>query len=80
MKFVILADRTELRRDWIGVILPALVEICEHRRSVADDEAQESHDVMRHTFISLFAGKFRSMGDAALQAGNGRGGVAARLR
>ncbi|MBI5688608.1 MAG: site-specific integrase [Verrucomicrobia bacterium] len=27
-------------------------------------------DVMRHTFISMFVGKFRSMGEAALQAGN----------
>jgi hypothetical protein len=25
---------------------------------------------MRHTFISMFVGKFRSMGEAALQAGN----------
>jgi hypothetical protein len=29
-----------------------------------------SHDVLRHTFISMHVGKFRSMGDAALQAGN----------
>jgi hypothetical protein len=29
-----------------------------------------SHDVLRHSFISMFVGKFRSMGDAALQAGN----------
>jgi len=28
------------------------------------------HDVLRHTFISMFVGKFRSMGEAALQAGN----------
>ncbi|RRJ96385.1 site-specific integrase [Opitutaceae bacterium TAV4] len=27
-------------------------------------------DVLRHTFISMFVAKFRSMGDAALQAGN----------
>ena len=27
-------------------------------------------DVMRHTFISMFVAKFRSMGEAALQAGN----------
>jgi integrase len=27
-----------------------------------------SHDVMRHTFISFFVGKYRSMGEAALQA------------
>lgn len=29
-----------------------------------------SHDVMRHTFISMFVAKFRSMGEAALQGGN----------
>ena len=29
-----------------------------------------SHDIMRHTFISMHVAKFRSMGDAALQAGN----------
>jgi hypothetical protein len=29
-----------------------------------------SHDVMRHTFISMFAAKFRSIGEASLQAGN----------
>jgi hypothetical protein len=28
------------------------------------------HDVLRHTFISMFVGKYRSMGEAALQAGN----------
>jgi hypothetical protein len=29
-----------------------------------------SHDVLRHTFISMHVAKFRSMGEAALQAGN----------
>jgi len=29
-----------------------------------------SHGVLRHTYISMHVGKFRSMGDAALQAGN----------
>ncbi len=29
-----------------------------------------THDVLRHTFISMFVSKFRSMGEAALQAGN----------
>jgi integrase len=29
-----------------------------------------THDVMRHTFISMFVAKFRSLGEAALQAGN----------
>jgi hypothetical protein len=29
-----------------------------------------THDVLRHTFISMFVAKFRSIGEAALQAGN----------
>ena len=29
-----------------------------------------AHDVLRHTYISMLVGKFRSVGDAALQAGN----------
>lgn len=29
-----------------------------------------THDILRHTFISMFVGKFRSVGEAALQAGN----------
>lgn len=29
-----------------------------------------THDVLRHTFISMFVAKFRSLGEAALQAGN----------
>jgi integrase len=29
-----------------------------------------SHDILRHTFISMHVGKFRALGDAALQAGN----------
>ena len=29
-----------------------------------------THDVLRHTFISMFVAKFRSMGEAALKAGN----------
>jgi hypothetical protein len=29
-----------------------------------------SHDILRHTFISMFVAKYRSMGEAALQAGN----------
>ena len=28
------------------------------------------HDVLRHTYISMTVGAFRSVGDAALQAGN----------
>lgn len=33
-------------------------------------EHKLSHDVMRHTFISMTVGAFRSVGDASLQAGN----------
>ncbi len=29
-----------------------------------------THDVLRHTFISMFVAKFRSLGEAAIQAGN----------
>jgi hypothetical protein len=29
-----------------------------------------THDVLRHTFISMHVGKYRSLGEAALQAGN----------
>ncbi len=29
-----------------------------------------THDLLRHTFISMLVGAFRSVGDAALQAGN----------
>jgi integrase len=29
-----------------------------------------THDVLRHTFISMFVAKFRSVGEAAIQAGN----------
>lgn len=39
------------------------------RKEVFDKFAL-THDVLRHTFISMFVAKFRSMGEAALQAGN----------
>lgn len=29
-----------------------------------------THDVLRHTFISMFVARFRSLGEAAIQAGN----------
>lgn len=29
-----------------------------------------THDVFRHTFISMFVAKYRSIGEAAIQAGN----------
>jgi hypothetical protein len=40
-----------------------------HRAKIAQ-KFGIGHDVMRHTFISMHVGKFRSIGDAALQAGN----------
>ena len=39
-----------------------------HRRICG--EFALTHDVLRHTFISMFVAKYRSMGEAALQAGN----------
>lgn len=34
------------------------------------DKFELTHDILRHTFISMFVGKFRSIGEAALQSGN----------
>jgi integrase len=34
------------------------------------EQRKLTHDVMRHTFISMTVGAFRSVGDASLQAGN----------
>ena len=34
------------------------------------EECKLSHNVLRHTYISMTVGSFRSVGDAALQAGN----------
>ncbi len=42
----------------------------EYHRSKISKRFNLTHDVLRHTFISMFVGKFRSMGEAALQAGN----------
>jgi integrase len=40
------------------------------RRQKFGKELGLSHDIMRHTFISMFVAKFRSIGEAAIQAGN----------
>jgi hypothetical protein len=40
------------------------------RRARLGEQFDLSHDVARHTFISMFVAKFRSMGEAALQSGN----------
>jgi integrase len=42
----------------------------QHARAVVAKKFDFSQDVMRHTFVSMFVAKFRSMGEAALQAGN----------
>jgi hypothetical protein len=45
----------------------------QHLRAVVATKFNLSHDVMRHTFISMFVAKFRSLGEAAFQAGNSEG-------
>ena len=48
-------------------IIPANLQ---HERAAIAKAFDLSHDIMRHTFISMHVAKFRSMGEAALQAGN----------
>ena len=48
-------------------IIPANLQ---HLREKAVEKFDLTHDVMRHTTISMFVAKFRSIGEAALQAGN----------
>ena len=48
-------------------IIPANLQ---HERASIAKAFDLSHDIMRHTFISMHVAKFRSMGEAALQAGN----------
>jgi integrase len=40
------------------------------RREKFRDRFNLSHDVLRHTYISMFVARFRSIGEAAIQAGN----------
>lgn len=49
---------------------PVLPANLQHRHRAVFEKFGLSHDVLRHTFISMFVGKFRSVGEAALQAGN----------
>ena len=49
---------------------PIIVGNFKKRRDRFAKEFGLTHDVLRHTFISMFVAKFRSMGEAALQAGN----------
>jgi integrase len=48
-------------------IIPANLQ---HIREKVAEKFQLAHDVMRHSYISFFVAKFRSIGEAALQAGN----------
>jgi len=48
-------------------IIPANLQ---HIREKVAKSFPLSHDVMRHTFISMFVAKFRSIGEASIQAGN----------
>ena len=49
---------------------PIIVGNFKKRREKFRDRFNLSHDVLRHTFISMFVAKFRSIGEAAIQAGN----------
>ncbi len=49
---------------------PIVVGNCKKRREKFRDRFNLSHDVLRHTFISMFVARFRSIGEAAIQAGN----------
>lgn len=50
--------------------IPLVPPNMQHLRAAIAKRFGLSHDIMRHTFISMFVAKFRSMGEAALQAGN----------
>jgi hypothetical protein len=52
--------------DRFAILPPNLPNL--HREVFQEFEL--GHDILRHTFISMFVGKFRSVGKAALQAGN----------
>jgi len=45
----------------------------QQRRSRIAQAHGLTHDVLRHTFISMFVAKYRSIGEAAIQAGNSEG-------
>ncbi len=49
---------------------PIVVGNFKKRRQKFRDRFHLTHDVLRHTFISMFVAKFRSIGEAAIQAGN----------
>jgi integrase len=49
---------------------PVIPKNLQHKRTPVAKDFGLSHDIMRHTFISMHVAKYRSMGEAALQAGN----------
>lgn len=49
---------------------PIVVGNFKKRRQKFAKQFGLTHDVLRHTFISMFVAKFRSIGEAAIQAGN----------
>jgi len=49
---------------------PIVVGNFQKRRAKFAERFGLTHDVLRHTFISMFVAKFRSIGEAAIQAGN----------
>jgi hypothetical protein len=49
---------------------PIIVGNFQKRRQKFRDRFKLTHDVLRHTFISMFVAKVRSIGEAAIQAGN----------
>ncbi|MGH8018762.1 MAG: site-specific integrase [Opitutaceae bacterium] len=59
---------------WLGAYpleeYPIIPKSMQHHRAAVAKQFKLTHDIMRHTFISMFVAKFRSMGEAALQAGN----------
>lgn len=62
-------------RKWLEAYPPEnypILPMSNMNRSLTDVRKKHnlSHDILRHTFISMHVGKFRSVGDAALEAGN----------
>jgi integrase len=49
---------------------PIIIPNLQHYRAHVAKRFGLTHDVMRHTFISMHVAKFRSIGEASLQAGN----------
>jgi integrase len=49
---------------------PIIPSNLQHVREKVVEKFNLSHDIMRHSYISMFVAKFRSIGEAALQAGN----------